>query len=117
MSDTVSGRSVRVGDGRPPFETRSSLQGLSIVCEIIASLGNDGLEGFKVWDVFVDDGLVDGLPKVFCGLKLGGVGRKEDQPDSLGNRQVAFAMPTGVVEHENDDAIPVNSGFLSECRQ
>src|SRR5436305_8127739 len=54
---------------------------------------------------------------MFCGLKFGGVGGKEDQPDSLGNRQVASAMPTSVVEHEDDDAIPTRSGFLSESRQ
>jgi hypothetical protein len=82
-----------------------------------AALGNDGLEGFEVRYVFVDDGLVDGLPKVLCGLKLGGVGRKEDQPDSLGDRQVAFAVPTGVVERENDDPIPASPGFLGEGRQ
>src|SRR5947209_9514105 len=68
---TVSGRSARVGDGWPPVETGSSLQGVSMICEIIASLGNDGLEGFEVWDVFVDDGLVDGRPWMFCGLKFG----------------------------------------------
>src|SRR5437660_4754461 len=54
---------------------------------------------------------------MFCGLKFGGVGGKEDQPDSLGNRQVAFAMPTSVVEHEDNDPLATGPGFLSESRQ
>ena len=50
-------------------------------------------------------------------MKLGGVGGKENQADTLGNRQVVFGAPTDVAEHENDDAIATGSGFLSEGRQ
>ena len=38
------------------MEASSAFQGLSVVGEMSAALGNDGLEGFEVGNVFVDDG-------------------------------------------------------------
>ena len=82
-----------------------------------AAIGDDGLEGFEVGDVFVDDGFVDDLPEMFGGLKLGGVGRKEQQSDSVGDHEVALAMPTGVVEDEDDDSVFAGAGFIGEGAQ
>ena len=63
------------------MEAGSALQGLAVVGELCASLGDDGLERFDVGEVLVDDGFVHDLPEVLGGLKLGGVGRKEEQAE------------------------------------
>jgi len=55
-------------------EAGSAFEGLTIAGERGASLRNDELERFEVGDMLVDDGLVDGLPEVLCGLEFGGVG-------------------------------------------
>jgi hypothetical protein len=80
-------------------------------------LRDDSLEGFEVGDVFVDDWFVDDLPKMLSGLKLGGVGRKKYEPNSVGKLQVALAVPTRVVEDENDDPIAAGAGLLGESGQ
>ena len=90
---------------------------MAVVRQFRATLGDDDLEGFEIGDVFVDDWFVDDFLKVLCGLKFGRVGREKKKPDSVGNCQIGFAMPTGVVEDENDDAISTCSGFCGEGRQ
>jgi len=67
--------------------------------------------------MLVDDGLVHDLPKVLCGLKLGGIGGEKEQADSFGNREVALGVPSGVVEHENNDAVSAGAGLLGEGRK
>jgi len=99
------------------MEAGSAFQGLAIVRELGASMRDDGLERFEVGDVFVDDGLVDGLPKMLCRLEFGRVWREKEQSDSFGNREVALGVPAGVVEHENDDAVFSGPGLLGEGRQ
>jgi len=37
--------------------------------------------------------------------------------DSLRNREIAFGLPAGVVEHENDDAVSTGPGLLGEGRE
>ena len=99
------------------MEAGSPLEGLAIVGQGGASLRNDGLQRFEIRDVLVDDGLVHDLPERFCGLKLGGVGWEEEQTEPLGNREVGLGVPAGVVEHENDDAVPASPGLLGEGGQ
>ena len=67
--------------------------------------------------MLVDDGLVDDLPEVLCGLKFGGVGWEKEQSDAVGNREVALGVPAGIVEHENDDAVSAGPGLLGEGGQ
>ena len=90
---------------------------MAIVGEADASFADDGLEGFEIADVFVDYRFVDDLPEMLGRLKFWSVGGKEQQPDSFGNLQIAFAMPTCVVEDEDDDPITTRPGFLGEGRQ
>ena len=54
---------------------------------------------------------------MFGRLKFGRVGRQEEKLDTIGGFQIGFAMPTGVVQDENDDAITTRPGLLGESRQ
>ena len=80
------------------MEAGSCLEGLAIVRQPDATLADDGVERLKVGNVFVDDRLVDELPKALGGLEFGSVGRKEQKPDSVGNLQIAFAMPMSAAQ-------------------
>ena len=66
----------------------------------------------EIGDPFVDDRLVDERPERFGGLKLWRVSWQEDQADAFGDRQIRFAVPAGIVEDKNDDAIASGAGFL-----
>ena len=52
------------------METGSPFEGLALVCQLGTSVGDDGLERFEIGDVFVDDRLVEELPKRLGGLKF-----------------------------------------------
>lgn len=68
--------------------------------------------------MFVDDRLVEDLPEMLGGLKFGSIGWQEEKADSVRNLQIAQPTPSGVVEHENDDAVATGAGLFGEsCEQ
>src|SRR5918997_3127337 len=79
-----------------------------------AASGDGGLEVGERGEVPVDDGLVDQGPEVLGRLRLRTVGRQEDEADPLGDGQVFGAVPTGVVEHEDDVALAPGAGLPGE---
>ena len=54
---------------------------------------------------------------MLCGLEFRRVSGQEEKANSVWNLEVALAMPTGVVENENDDAVATGPGFFGESRQ
>jgi hypothetical protein len=58
--------------------------GVLVAPQMAATLGDGSIEILNGIEVFVDQRLIDKRPKMFGGLKLGAVGRQEDQTDSLG---------------------------------
>ena len=73
--------------------------------ERAASLCDGSVEIVDGVEMFIDKRLVDERPEVFGGLELWTVGRLVDEPDAVGNREVLRAVPTGIVEGENNDAL------------
>jgi hypothetical protein len=68
-------------------------------------------------DVLIDDGFVDQAPQRLGRLDFRGVGRLEDEANAFRDGEPGLAVPTGVVEHENDDPIASRAGFLSKQAQ
>ena len=62
----------------------------------------------------VDDGLVGQRPQPFGGLELGGVGRQEEEDDTLGRFDLLGDVPAGVVEHQDDDLVGAGAGLAGE---
>ena len=52
------------------MEAGSAFEGLALIRQSDTTLGNDGFERFEIGDVFVDDRLVEELPKRLGGLKF-----------------------------------------------
>src|SRR6516164_444100 len=89
--------------------------------DLLAPLGEDhALAGdflFEVLDggdVLVDDRLVDERPQGFGRLQLRSVGRQINEPNAIGDFQIGCAMPSGIVEHEQNDASNAGLGFACE---
>ena len=77
-----------------------------ITIENATARGDDVLEISKRREVLVGEWLVEDRPEVLGGLKLGGVWGQVDGPDPIGNSQVRFGVPAGVVELQYNDPIP-----------
>ena len=56
------------------MEAGPAFEGLAIIRQLDAAVGDDGFERFEIGDVFVDDRFVENLPKMLGGPKFGGVG-------------------------------------------
>jgi hypothetical protein len=82
--------------------------------ERAASLCDGSVEIVDGVEMFIDKRLVDERPEVFGGLELWTVGRLVDEPDAVGNREVLRAVPTGIVEGENNDAVAPGAGLARE---
>ena len=93
------------------MEAGSAFDGVAFVDEGGASFSDDVVEFVDGRDVFVDDGFVDQRPQRFGWLQLGRIGRQEDQAHAFGYAQASFAMPTGVVENEQDGSINASAGL------
>jgi len=79
--------------------------GFLVFVQRAASLGDGGVEIVDGLEMFVDQRLIDEGPQVLGRLELGTVGRLIDESDAVGHWQVFRAMPAGIVEGENNDAL------------
>ena len=52
------------------MEAGPAFEGFALIRQSDTTLGNDGFERFEIGDVFVDDRLVEELPKRLGGLKF-----------------------------------------------
>src|SRR3712207_5955917 len=80
-----------------------------------AALGDDGLEIGEGGEVPIDDGLVDLRPEMLGRLQFRTVGRQEDEADPLGDDQALRPVPAGIVEHQDDVALPARAGPACEA--
>lgn len=85
-----------------------------IVMQIAASLGNGGIEIVDGVEVFVDKRLIYEGPKVLGRLEFWAVGGLVNQPDSIRNGKVFRAVPAGVVEDQDNDAVASGAGLLRQ---
>lgn len=69
------------------------------------------IDGFKVG---IGEGFVDERPEVFGGLEFRTVWGLKDQPHAIWHGKVFRAVPSGVVELENDDAVAARAGLAGE---
>ena len=82
-----------------------------------AARRDDVVEFVERGNMPIDDRLVDQGPQRLGGLKFRAVGRQEDKPDAVGHGKAWLAMPSGIVEHENDDPVASRAGLLGEEAQ
>ena len=99
------------------METGLALDEVAVVGEGDASFGDHGVEVGERIEVPVDDGFVHVDPEGLGGLQLGGVCREVDETDALGHDKTGRAVPAGVVEPEEDDAVSPGAGFPGEERE
>lgn len=65
----------------------------------------------------VGEGFVDECPKMFGGLQFGAVRGLKDETEAVGNGEVFRAMPTGVVELQDDPLVLAGADRFREIRQ
>jgi len=82
----------------PPVEEGVAADRVWVVAEFAASLGEVLGEVFEGRQAGVDDGLVGQRPEPFGGLEFGGVGRQEEQDETLGRFDPLGPVSAGVVE-------------------
>lgn len=90
---------------------------VSVVPELDALVGDDGVEVCKGLEVGVGDGLVDVDPERLGRLQLGRIGRQVDEADAFGDGQARRGVPAGAVEDEEDDAVAAGAGLAGEERE
>jgi hypothetical protein len=59
----------------------------------------------------IDNRLVYQRPEMLGGLKLGRIGRQEDESYPIGDVQALGSMPARIVEHEDDAALAASAGL------
>ena len=96
------------------MKTGSCLDLLAPLGEDHALVGDFLFEVLDGGDVLVDDRLVDERPQGFGRLQLRSVGRQINEPNAIGDFQIGCAMPSGIVEHEQNDASNAGFGFARE---
>jgi hypothetical protein len=88
-----------------------------IVDELAASIGENGVDVGELFETTVGDRLVDERPQTFGRLELWRVGRQKDETHARRNREPCLAMPSGIVEDENDAALFSRADGLGEVLQ
>ena len=89
----------------------------AVLMEIAASPAYDGIEIVDRVEVFVGERLVDERPEVLGRLQFRGVGWLVDEPDAVGDGEILWSMPSGIVELEYDDAVASGAGVACEGLQ
>lgn len=88
-----------------------------MVDELPASIGENGVDVGELFEAPVGDRFVDERPQTFSRLELRRVGRQKDETHAGGNREPCLAMPSGIVEDENDAALFSRADGLGEVFQ
>jgi hypothetical protein len=96
------------------MEAGSGSDLLAPLGEADALVGNLCFEFLDGRDMLVDDRLVDEGPQSFGRLQLWTVGRQINEAYAIGDLQARRAMPSGIVEHEQDDASDAGFGLARE---
>lgn len=99
------------------MEAGLALDHFALAGESGTSHRDDLVEGLEGGDVLVDYGLVDQRPKRLGRLHFRGVGGLEDEADAFRHDEPRLAVPTGVVEHKNDDPVAPCAGFFGKQAQ
>ena len=79
--------------------------GVGLVRELDAAFFDGMIEVLEGLEGAIGDGLVGERPEAFGGLQLGAVGRQVFDVDAAGNLELLGAVPAGVVDGEDDDAV------------
>ena len=90
------------------------MDGLLLVDEVEASLGDDGLEFGDAGNMPVDDGLVHEGPECLSGLQLGTVRWQIDEPQSVWHGEVGKCVPASIVEQQDDAFVGAGSDIIGE---
>lgn len=90
---------------------------LAILVEETAALGEDCVQGFDRCEVAIDDRFVDEWPEVFGRLQFRRIGRQVDEADAVRHREAGFGVPSGSVEHQDDDAFAPCADRAGEVRE
>ena len=98
------------------MEAGLATEEVAILSESYAALCDDCVEVGERVEVLVGEGLVDVGPEGLGRLQLGGVGRQEDEPDAFGDGE-RFGVPSGAVEHEDDDPVASGARLAGEERE
>lgn len=88
--------------------------GVLVIVQRAASLRDGSVEIADAVEMFVDERLIDERPQVLGRLELGAVGRLIDESDAVGHWEVFRAVPAGIVEGENNDALAPGAGLPRE---
>ena len=85
--------------------------------KVAASLGEDGVKVIDGVEVVVGDWLVDEGPEVLGWLEFRRIGRQIDEPDAWRHIEAGFGVPSGIVEHEDDNALASCASLACEGRE
>lgn len=85
-----------------------------LIDKLAASVGESRVDVGEGVEATVDDRFVDEGPQPFGGLKLRRVWRQEDEPHPVRDRKACFAMPSSVIEDENDAALSSGADGFGE---
>ena len=79
-----------------------------------SAAGDGGVDLDEGGEAAVGGRLVEGRPEALRRLELGRVGRQVDEPDPVGDGEPRLGAPAGVVEREDNGAIPTGAGLAGE---
>ena len=96
------------------MEAGLAFDALSIGAEGYALPCDDFIEVLECLEVPIDDRPVDMDPQSFGRLQFRRVGRQVKEPDSIGHCQVLLAVPAGIIQHQDDDALMAGASLLGE---
>ena len=88
--------------GGPPVKESVSTDEVRLPLEGQTALRLDFLQGGKVREADIGQGLVGERPEVFGGLQLRGVGRQREKMDAVGHLDLLAGVPSGAIQHQRD---------------
>lgn len=96
------------------MEAGSCLDLLALLGEGDALVGDFLFEILEGRNMLVDDRLVEERPQGFCRLQLWTVGRQINEANAIWDLEAGGAVPTGIVENEQDNASDAGFGLARE---
>jgi hypothetical protein len=88
--------------------------GAVILLEHAAPRSNGTIEVVDGFEVLVDERLIDKRPEALGGLEFRATWRLIDEPDAVWNWKIFRAMPAGIIELQDYDAIA--AGAVSRAK-